>query len=62
MVSKINSIISALNTSLYYVIAFTETWLSPAVCNSELHFNNYIIFIHVIDLNFIVNAPMVVVY
>jgi len=44
MVSKISTLIPSLNTSLFDLIAFTETWLSPVICNSELHFVNFIIF------------------
>lgn len=44
MVSKISTLIPSLNTFLFDLIPFTEIWLSPAICNFELHFVNFIIF------------------
>lgn len=33
-----------MNTSFFDIIALSETWLSPSISNSELNFNNYIIY------------------
>lgn len=44
LVSKINILTPPLNTSFFDIIALSETWLSPSISNSELNFNNYIIY------------------
>jgi len=44
IVSKLNILIPNLIASAFDIIALSETWLSLSVLNSELNFNNYIIY------------------
>ena len=44
IISKLNIIVPSLNASFFDIIALSETWLSPSISNSELNFNNYIIY------------------
>jgi hypothetical protein len=44
LVTEINQLIPSLNTSHSDIIVFTKTWLSDIISNSELGFNNYIIY------------------
>lgn len=44
IISKLNIIVPSLNASFFDIIALSETWLSPSISNSELDFNNYIIY------------------
>jgi hypothetical protein len=44
LVSKIDKLISTINTNFFDIIAFSETWLSNNLSNSEINFNNYIIY------------------
>jgi len=44
IVSKLYTLIPNLTVSFFDIIALSETCLSPSIPNSELNFNNYIIY------------------